>query len=223
MQHRHTISENQTPSGVEITSQCGGYYEDSSDVDTYGTARQYDFSRNWRKKIAPLLNDDDVVSVLALGLRLGDDEYTTGDPPWLYGFPHRRRPREGCLSWYQPKAHCHYIAPFSWALGRKLYPELKWGFITSDRHTVVIGWEADWREPVWVMDILLFQRKTAQQSLAFAQLPGWRFYRSLETYAASFFYDPESALETFRTVVGRITTVQNVRACDHRVEVALAG
>jgi hypothetical protein len=47
------------------------------------------------------------------------------------------------------------------------------------------------------MDILLFKKKTADESLAFAKSDGWRFYRSLERYAASFYTDPEYAFEVF--------------------------
>jgi hypothetical protein len=82
-------------------------------------------------------------------------------------------------------------------LGRRLFPELEWGFMTSDLHTVVIGWSDDWHNPEWVMDILLFKKKTADESLAFAKSDGWRFYRSLERYAASFYTDPEYAFEVF--------------------------
>jgi len=46
-----------------------------------------------------------------------------------------------------------------------------------------------------VMDILLSQRLTAADSLALAKSRGWRFYRSLHRYAASFSTDPEGTLE----------------------------
>lgn len=43
------------------------------------------------------------------------------------------------------------------------------------------------------MDILLFREQSAKESLEFAQSQGWRFYRSLSRYAASFYSDPEHA------------------------------
>lgn len=161
--------------------------------------RTFDFSRNWKRRVAPLLDDQDVVKALTFGLKLYDKTYHEGDPPWQCG----RGPlngqiaRQGCLSWYQPWGRCHYIAPFCWALGKRLFPEREWGFITSDCHTVVIGWADKWEEPEWVMDILLFKEKTAEESLVFAKAHGWKFYRSLARYATSFFTDPEHAFEVF--------------------------
>jgi hypothetical protein len=55
------------------------------------------------------------------------------------------------------------------------------------------------------MDILLFRKKTAKESLEFALGDGWRFYRSLAGYAASFCVDPESAFETLRKMNGTET------------------
>jgi hypothetical protein len=52
------------------------------------------------------------------------------------------------------------------------------------------------------MDILLFRKKTAEESLAFAQSHGWKFYRSLSRFASSFFVDPEDAEEMFLEVCG---------------------
>ena len=77
-----------------------------------------------------------------------------------------------------------------------LYPELDWGFITSEAHTVVVGYFNDWQRPVWVMDILLFKENTAQKSLDFVQSKETKFYASLGRYAASFFADPVLAYET---------------------------
>ena len=161
------------------------------------TPRQFDFGRRWKKHIRPLLDHPDVVTALTGGLMLGDPNYREGDPPWECG----RGPLNGqkakarCLSWYQPLGMCHYIAPFCWKLGTLLFPEREWGFITSERHTVAIGYAGDWEEPEWVMDILLFKKMTAAQSLALAKSERWRFYRSFAGYAASFCTDPEYAYE----------------------------
>jgi hypothetical protein len=51
--------------------------------------------------------------------------------------------------------------------------------VTSDRHTVVVGYQDDWSQPELVLDILLFRKLSADQSLSFAKGEGWRFYRSL--------------------------------------------
>jgi len=163
------------------------------------SAKQFNFARHWRKKIAPVLADPTVMRALTVGMKLHDIHYEEGDPPWRFGRGpwNGQRARQGCLSWYQPWGRCHHIAPFCWALGRKLYPELNWGFITGDYHTVVVGWLGDWREPQWVMDILLFRDKTADESLEFARSKEWSFYPSLGRYAASFCDNPESAFEIY--------------------------
>jgi hypothetical protein len=165
---------------------------------------QFDFARNWRKQIARLLDQPAVVRALTLGMGLQGDDYKPGNPPWLHGRGplNGQRAKKGSLSWYQPWGRCHYIAPFSWAIGRALYPDLAWGFITSDAHTVAIGYHENWRQPEWIMDILLFRQKSAQESLDLAQSHGWKFYRSLSLFAASFYFDPEHAHEVFLEVCG---------------------
>lgn len=158
---------------------------------------QFNFSRNWKSKVAPHLNDPFVNAVLALGLRLDDRRYQPGDPPWHSGRGpiNGQRAKSGCLSWYQPWGRCHSIAPFCWAIGRKLFPQLQWGFVSGKFHTVVIGYETDWRHPSWVMDILLFKKFSANDSLAFAQREGTHFYGSFGRYIASFFEQPEQVYE----------------------------
>jgi uncharacterized protein (DUF779 family) len=161
--------------------------------------RQYNFARNWNSKIRPHLDDPGVTTALTFGMKLCDINYSPGDPPWLYGRGplNGQRARKGCLSWHQPWGCCHYIAPFCWALGRKLYPNLQWGFISGKWHTVVIGWSNNWKAPDWVMDILLFRRKSAQESLAFAKEREWKFHDSLPRYVSSFCSDPEAAYSGF--------------------------
>ena len=68
---------------------------------------------------------------------------------------------------------------------------------------MAIGYHEDWRYPEWIMDILLFRDKSAEESLAFAQSHGWKFYRSLSRFAASFCVDPEFAHTVFVEVCGR--------------------
>lgn len=157
--------------------------------------KQFNFARHWKNKIVPHLDDPGVVGALTLGLKLYDIDFDEGDPPWLCGRGqwNGQRVKEGCLSWYQPWGRCHNIAPFSWALGQKIYPNLKWGFASGEWHTVVIGWSEDWERPEWVMDILLFREKSAEESLDFVKQREWKFHDSLSRYAASFFADPEVA------------------------------
>jgi hypothetical protein len=140
-----------------------------------------------------------VVRALTFGMKLLDINYEVGDPPWRFGRGpwNGQRARQGCLSWYQPWGRCHYIAPFCWALGKKLYAELEWGFIAGKYHTVVVGWLGDWQEPEWVMDILNFRNMTVDESLELATCKKWSFHPSLARYAASFCSDPESAFEVY--------------------------
>lgn len=155
--------------------------------------RRFDFSRRWRKQIIPLLHDEDVVFTLTMGMKLLTQEYREGDPPCDYGrgWLNGQRPRKGCLSSYQPWGRCHHIAPFCWTIGGKVYPDLKWGFLSGGYHTVVVGYKDDWMNPEWVMDILQFREKTAQESLDWAMAKDWKFYGTLPEYAASFFAESE--------------------------------
>lgn len=148
---------------------------------------------------------------------LYDIDYAKGDPPWLCGRGqwNGQRVREGCLSWYQPWGRCHHIAPFCWALGHKLFPDLEWGFVSGEWHTVVIGWPDDTERPEWVMDILQFREWSAHESLDFAKQREWKFHRSLASYAASFFQDREAAHAGFAEIIGeRDDTLQRVQGIE---------
>jgi hypothetical protein len=124
---------------VEIRESQKFNQTNGSDKDL-GNPRQYNFSRHWRKRIVPLLEHRGVLRVLTLGLKLHDIGYDQGDPPWLCGRGqwNGQRVKKGCLSWYQPWGRCHHIAPFCWALGKHLFPDLKWGFLSGELHTVVM-------------------------------------------------------------------------------------
>lgn len=165
---------------------------------------QFDFGRQWKKRIVRLLNDPGLTTALTFGMMLHDPNYRPGDPPWKYGRDPviGRQPRRGTLAWYQPSGACHFIAPFCWKLGRILFPTSKWGFISGKLHTVVIGWGDEWSRPDWVMDILLFKDMTAEESLALAKADSWTFSPSFESYAASFCSNPRS-----QQVVGAARTV----------------
>lgn len=183
------------PGSRAVTHEAGGH-----------KPKQYNFARHWRRKIAPHLDDPGVVKTLTLGLKLYDKSYNEGDPPWLVGRGplNGQRAREGCLSWYQPWGRCHHIAPFSWVLGHTLYPDLKWGFLSGQLHTVVIGWSDSWEEPEWVMDILLFREMNAVGSIDFVKKREWKFHDSLPRYLASFFSDSEDALAEFVKIIDQV-------------------
>ncbi len=114
------------------------------------------------------------------------DGYKFGDPPYIHGAIGFNTVRKGCLSWYQPLARCHYIAPFARAIGMELYPKLKWGFATGDFHTVAIGFEDDIKNPEVVFDILLFKQYTAEKSLEFVNSKNPKCFSSFAEYGASF-------------------------------------
>lgn len=77
---------------------------------------------------------------------------------------------------------------------KETLPNLNWGFLSGELHTVVLGYNDDWRDSQWVMDILLFKEKSADESIDFVKSRDWQFYSSLPEYMASFFDDPEAVL-----------------------------
>jgi hypothetical protein len=147
------------------------------------------------------LGDPAVSSALTVGMKLLNSDYVPGDPPSYCGRGgvNGQRVYKGCLSWYQPWGRCHHIAPFCWALGNKLYPNLNWGFISGERHTVVVGWSHHWDKPEWVMDILLFRDHTAQESLEFAMQKHWDFCPSLDDYMMLLYLE-DADYHTIRSV-----------------------
>src|SRR5581483_8189316 len=131
---------------------------------------QFDWRRHWRTKVEPFLGEERVQAALDEGMRLYDPTWTRGDPPCEVGAVSTRRVVRGKLSWYQPVGRCHGIALFSLAIGLINYPRLTWKMVSSSRHAVPVGCGPD-GEPRVVMDILLFESFTAEESLEFAD-PG---------------------------------------------------
>jgi hypothetical protein len=98
------------------------------------------------------------------------------DPNWRRGDPLHRLGRpdpglgrivEGKLSWYQPLGRCHWIVFFSYIIGMLNYPSLRWEIVAGDSHTIAVGYDAN-GDPKVVMDILLFDRMTAEDSIRYA-------------------------------------------------------
>lgn len=54
------------------------------------------------------------------------------------------------------------------AIGVLNYPELDWQFVSGDRHSVPVGYDAN-GNPRVVMDILLFAFHDAEKSIALAK------------------------------------------------------
>lgn len=134
--------------------------------------KQLNFSRRW-PQVEPWLDHPDVKAALLFGLFVGNPKYRPDDPPWEEGRGpiNGQRARQGKLSWYQPWGRCHSIAPFAWAVAQKLCPNLRWGFLTSEWHTVAVGLDGD--EIELVADILLFKQRTAEQSVDFVKKQPW--------------------------------------------------
>jgi len=106
-----------------------------------------------------------VQAALDIGMLMLTQTWKRGDPPCLYGGMDGRRVVDGKLSWYQPLGRCHWIAFFSMAIGVLNYPDLDWRFVSGDLHTVPVGFDAN-GNPKVVMDILMFDRMSADESLA---------------------------------------------------------
>jgi hypothetical protein len=130
---------------------------------------QFNWRRHWSNKVAPHLQKELVQVALDVGMMLLDSTWRRGDAPFLLGSIPLERTRivKGKLSWYRPFNRCHWIAFFSMAIGVLNYPNLDWRFVSGDRHTVPVGYDADGNSKV-VMDILLFDSMTAEESITFA-------------------------------------------------------
>lgn len=131
---------------------------------------QFNFKEHW-EEIKPHLNSKSVFFALEVGMKILNPKREIGEPPWLEGgVGDGQEGVPGELSFYQPLGRCHWIAPFAWAIGKKLYPDLLWGFLTSQSHTVAVGL-VDGEMKV-VMDILNFDRMTAEESIELVMLNG---------------------------------------------------
>jgi hypothetical protein len=104
-------------------------------------------------------------------MHLLDRNWKPGDAPSDYGAIGSDRTVKGKLSWYQPLNRSHSIAFLSMAIGVLNYPDLDWRFLSGELHTVSVGYDVGGEARV-VMDILLFDGFTAEQSLAHTRLQG---------------------------------------------------
>jgi hypothetical protein len=126
---------------------------------------QYDWRGHWKKKVEPHLGNHLVQACLDFGMTQLDRTWKHGDAPYLLGTVGSGRIIKGTLSWYQPLHRCHWISFFSMAIGVINYPELRWKMLSGDIHTVPVGYDANGAAQV-VMDLLLFDSMTAEQSMA---------------------------------------------------------
>jgi hypothetical protein len=127
---------------------------------------QFDWSRNWKKKVEPYLDIPLVRGSVEMGMKLFDVGWTWEDGPHVIGRGciNGQRVVPGKLSWYQPWGRCHWIAFFSCAIGVLNYPQLDWHVLSGVCHTVPVGsWNG---ENKVVMDILNFKMMNAEASIA---------------------------------------------------------
>ena len=131
---------------------------------------QFNWSRHWKNKVEPHLNNPLVRASVELHIKDLDPTWT-----WEYG-PHAvgrgrmngQRVTKNKLSWYQPWGRCHWISFFACAIGVLNHPKFDWHFISGHCHTVPVGsWNGEHKV---VMDILNFRSMTAEESIAHARL-----------------------------------------------------
>ena len=129
--------------------------------------RQFNWARNWKKKVAPHVDDPEAYFWLVAGMKWHVPTWQPEEGPHLIGRGsiNGQRVVNGKLSWYQPWGRCHWIAPFAWVLGRRIYPDLRWGIYTGEIHTIAIGCEPDTENKRLIFDILNFKGQTAEESI----------------------------------------------------------
>jgi len=153
----------------EIINMNSGIIKESRLV---GQPVVFDFYSNWDSLVKPYLFEPYVRDSLNIGMEdlelyYKDDgilsknykwyptkaPYTMSQSDMIY----RKAPKLHSLNWYSPLQCCHWIAPFSLALGELIYPELEWKYRHSRRHTIAIGYEKNMSNveiPVVIFDIL---------------------------------------------------------------------
>src|SRR5262245_41466534 len=88
---------------------------------------QFNWRRNWDKKVAPYLQEELVRQSLDYGLSLQDPNWK-GDPPWAQGLDERYHIAKDTLAWYQLLCRSPKVPFFSMAIGVLNYPDLCWTF-----------------------------------------------------------------------------------------------
>ncbi len=163
------MTEKKNPTSKPRNDNPSSQQDAAKPADTETRPIQFDWKKEWNKKVKPHLDNPLVQLALDWGMKMYEPAWDCGEPPYLYGgiADSRRDPRKGTLRWYQPIGRCHAIAFFSIAIGVINYPELNWKFVSGDGHTIPVGYDEDGRPRV-VMDILLFDDFSAEESIDFA-------------------------------------------------------
>jgi hypothetical protein len=147
----------------------------------------FNFRKNWYK-IKPFLFDEYVQSELneamyeymqnemenldEEGIKYDIENFTwiPGTAPYLMTtsdyWCYKRKPKDYSVGWYQCIHACHWISRFALALGEKLYPELDWMILQSDRHSIACGFKNN--ISYMIFDILNFETMSVEQVMVFA-------------------------------------------------------
>lgn len=143
--------------------------------------KQFSFRRHWVDKCKPHLNNERVKTALNQGMiefvDQRNQELAELDSTIRIGWTPQNSPvhlcncdrcvtkipEPGTLAWYRAHGKCHWIAPFVLELAKLMFPNDEWELVSGDYHTVVTN-----KKRSMVLDILLFDRYTARQSLIFA-------------------------------------------------------
>ena len=131
------------------------------------TPIQFNWRKHWNTKVKPHLNHPCVQFSLDFGMHMVEPTWKPGDPPYRLGDDGTSRAKKGTLAWYQPSRQCHAIAFFAMAIGVINYPKLRWKFVSGRCHTVPVGYDENGQARL-VLDILLFEDMTAEESIRFA-------------------------------------------------------
>lgn len=156
----------------EIINMNSGVIKESKLV---GRPLMFDFYSNWDSLIKPHLLDPYVQFALNQGMEDLEYNYKINgilceNYRWYHGKApysmsqsenkHDKTPRLHSLDWYRPLQCCHWILPFSFALGEIICPELEWKYRHSRRHSVAIGYEKNINNdeiPIIIFDILNYE------------------------------------------------------------------
>jgi len=107
--------------------------------------RYYDISRNWSKKIKPLIEEPNINEVLVRDFNKftkgkWGKKFVKGDLPanfencdWTCG----RKGRRPEFWKYVKHAACHWLVNFNLKLAEAVAPEVEWRILSSDKHSTV--------------------------------------------------------------------------------------
>src|SRR5437870_4286554 len=111
----------------------------------------FDWEERWNTEIVPLLEKPSVKKSLR---QYAQEKGMTRERRFMGKsfLPYQcgREPKEGWKTYsatelkaYKPIGDCHWIWRFPLAIGRLLHPDLEWAKVSSETHTVAVGYRKD--------------------------------------------------------------------------------